>query len=452
MRPPKLALVGLPVLALVLVGSALGAVRLRGRDAATPSPTAANGLYQDAAGRRTSTDTEIETLQSRLTKGKQDPLRLAQLGGAYLQKVRETGNPTYYGKAETVFKRSLALAPENEAALTGMGALALSRHQFREALEWGERAVQANPYRAANYGILGDAQIELGRYDDAVATIQKMVDTRPDLSSYSRVSYVRELYGRVDGAIEAMQRAVAAGSPAVENTNYVRVQLGNLYFNSGRLDEAERQYRTALQRAPDYGLAQAGMAYVRAARGDDAGAIELLTKAVESMPLPEHVIALGDLYARNGRTDEARRQYELVRVLERLFTANGVALDAETALFLADHDLPEALTYARAGYEQRPSIYGADVLGWSLYKAGRYQEAQTYAQEALRLGTKDALKLYHAGMIALALNQPEEARRYLEQALGINPNFSILYAATARDTLTALGGTAPAVAAARSVE
>jgi tetratricopeptide (TPR) repeat protein len=452
MRSRRLLLLSAVAVVLVAAATALALPRLgRGGDPSPAPADEATRLLGGAAVRRTATDVQIETLQSRLSRKAPDPNLLATLGEAYLQKARETANPSWYARAETVLKQALGVDPGNAEALHGMGALALARHQFAEALDWGQRAVQAAPYRAANYGIVGDALIELGRYEEAVPAIQKMVDTRPDLASYARVSHLRELYGRVDGAIEAMQRAVAAGGPG-ENTAYTRVLLGNLYLGNGRPDEAEREYLLTLQRSPGYGPAQAGLAYVRAARGDDAGAIFYLSRAVESLPLPEYVIALGDLYARTGRADEARRQYELVRAIERLYTAAGTDVDVESALFAADHDsdIAGALARARDGYARRPSIHAADVLAWTLYKAGQPEEAAAYAREALRLGTKDALKLFHAGMIAHALGKNDEARAYLEQALAINPHFSLLHAATARETLAALGGTTPPAGAARS--
>jgi tetratricopeptide (TPR) repeat protein len=442
----RLLVIGGSIMALLLVaGGALVLARTRGGGGAPPVPSEAAKLYQSAAARPTGTDRQIQDLQSRLTRKNNDPTLLAALGAEYLQKVRETGDPTYYGKAEAVLRTSLNVKPENDDALNGMGVLALARHQFTEALDWGQRAVKVNPYRAANYGVVGDALVELGRYDEAVATFQKMVDTRPDLSSYSRVSYIRELYGKVDAAIDAMQRAVNAGGPVPENTAYVRVQLGNLYFNAGRVDEAERQYLLTLQRLPEYGPAQAGLGYVAAARGDVNSAIALVSKAVNAAPLPEYIIALGDLYTRAGKPDLAAKQYELVGVIEKLFAANGTDVDVETSLFDADHDrdLPDALARAREGYSHRPSIQGADALAWTLYKSGQYDEARKYADEALHLGTRDALKLFHAGMIARALGQTDQARTYLDQALSINPNFSILHAGEARDTLAVLGG-APA--------
>jgi tetratricopeptide (TPR) repeat protein len=387
-----------------------------------------------------SSDNQMETLQGRLKQNPDDQRAYVLLGAAYLQKVREMGDPTYYGKAEEALHRALDLNPDDFAAMLQMGALSLARHQFHEALTWGERARAISPGTALIYGVIGDAQIELGQYDAALKTFQAMVDLRPDLSSYSRASYVRELHGDVAGAIEAMQRAVQAGGPNAENTNWARVQLGYLYLNSGHVAEAETQFNEALAFYPGYVHAIAGLGRVRAAQGKTDDAIKLLNQAVGIIPMPDFVISLGDLYQTTGQQKAANQQYKLVETIEKLYRANGVDSDLEIALFNADHDqnLTETLALARKAYANRPSIYGADVLAWTLYKTGNYAEAQKYSQEALKLGTKDALKLFHAGMIALKLGDKEQARENLEQALTINPHFSILYADQAQRTLQTL--------------
>jgi len=439
--PPRTWGTAVSALIVAFVLSALLITRPGGRTEPEAVPSDGASRPERASGHRLTTDTTIETLQSYLSKGPPRADLLAALGEAYLQKARETGNPAYYPKAETLLRRALELAPGSVEALTGMGALALARHQFAEALDWGQRAVQASPHRAAAYGVVADALVELGRYEEAVTVVQTMVDIRPDQAAYARVSYLRELYGDVEGAIEVMRKAVSAGAPNSEGTAYVQVQLGVLLFTVGRFAEAEREFQIALQRVPNYGRALAGLGLVRASQGDDAAAIDLLTKAVEVMPLPEYVIALGDLYERAGRVEEAQRQYELARALARLQQASGTDLDVELALFEADHGTVDDAAVARAhsAYARRPSIHAADALAWTLYRAGRPAEAEPYAREALRLGTKDPLKLYHAGMIAHALGRTGQARAWLEQALTLNPQFSILYAAEARRTLDALG-------------
>ncbi|MDQ3699961.1 MAG: tetratricopeptide repeat protein, partial [Chloroflexota bacterium] len=211
------------------------------------------------------TDAAVQRLQQRLGARPDDPSAAeayAQLGNLYLQKARETGDPSYYTRADGVLKRSLELDGDNVAAIVGVGGLHLARHSFAEALQWGERAVQLAPASHAAHGVVGDAAIELGRYQEGMAAVQIMVDLRPGLSSYSRVSYVRELVGDQLGAIAAMESALDAGPPGAEGTNWSRVQLGHLYFASGDLKSAERQYQTALRLLPNYAPAVAGLGRV----------------------------------------------------------------------------------------------------------------------------------------------------------------------------------------------
>ena len=406
------------------------------------SPALARLYFMGAMDNRRgpSTDGLIEDLQTRLRANATDWQAYSQLGVAYLQKARETGDPTYYQKAEDALDQALALEPEDYTAISAKGGLALARHQFLAALEWGERARQLNPERSYAYGIIADAQVELGRYPEAVQTLQLMVELRPDLSSYSRISYLRELHGDTAGALDMMRQGVEGGAPNTENTAWTRTQLANLYFNLGNLKEAEHEYQQTLELRPGYLYALAGLARVRAAQGRTEEAITLLTQVNQAMPLPEFVIALGDIYQGAGQFEAAQRQYELVAVIQQLYEANGVDLDLEMALFNADHgrDLPETVTQARRVFAQRPSIQAADALAWALYQVGEYQEAQSFSQQALQLGTQDALKLFHAGMIAYRLDQEAQAQSYLQRALELNPYFSILYAEEARQTLKEL--------------
>ena len=398
------------------------------------------GSRPPAASGASLTDSQISLYQDRLRSRPDDAPGNAQLGLAYLQKAREVGDPAYYTKAEGVLKKALELDPKNVEALGGLGSLALSRHQFAQGLEWGRKAQALQPNSAYNYGVMGDALVELGRYDEAIQTVQKMVDLRPDVSSYSRVSYLRELHGQYDGAIEAMQEAVQAGGPTSENRAWVTYQLGNLYFNKGDLANAEKTYQEALDTLPDYVYALSGMGKIKAAQGDLDGALNIYANITRRMPLAEFIIEYGDLFNAAGKPAEAERQYELVRAIQKLYTDNGVDTDMEMALFDADHDnnLPGALDRAKREFSIRPSIKAAGVLAWTLYKTGDYNAASEASKQALRLGTQDSLAFYHAGMIAYKLGQTAEARNYLEKALTLNPNFSLLYAPEARKTLNEL--------------
>lgn len=363
----------------------------------------------------------------------------ALLGHAELQLARETGDPVHYARAEKAFERASEIDPENVEALIGMGALALARHEFTVALGLGERALALNDSIPRIYGLIGDAQVELGRYDEALATVQRMVDLRPDLASYSRVSYLRELHGDLSGAIDAMQLALEAGGPNAENTEYVRVQLGHLHFAVGDLTSAEAAFATSQQRLPDFSPATSGLARVRAAQGSLTEAIELYRQATDRVPLAEHIVALGEVYEADGRDAEARDQYELAEAMQALFEANGVETDLELAAFLADHGDPQrAVALAREAYARTPTTAAADILGWALLAAGEIDEAARYADDALRLGGRNSRVLFHAGMIAEAAGQPQLARERLELALELNPAFSPLHAPLAVEALARL--------------
>jgi tetratricopeptide (TPR) repeat protein len=429
---------------LALVGALVAALVVRNGTPAAP-PLATHQI-EAAAGQQPINQTEqlLWQYQDRVRQAPDDVNSYAVLGNLYLQRARETGDPSYYGKAEAVFAEALKRDPQNIEALIGKGSLALSRHQFQEALAIGQQAASLNPTIPRTYGVIADAQTELGMYDEAIQTLQKMVDMRPDLSSYSRISYMRELHGDLTGATSAMQSAVDAGGPASENTQWVRVQLGNLYFNQGNLAEAEHEYQQALYQLPGYVYATAGVARVRAAQGNYAEAIALYNQAITQIPLPEFVIALGETEEAAGRTADADKEYELVQAMQQLFKANGVDTDLELALFDADHgqDVQGTLALARAAYERRPSVKGADTLAWALLKAGQPVEARRYSDQALRLGSQDALMLYHAGVIAQAQGDHAAARDYLKRALALNPHFSPLFAARAQQTLAEIGSTA----------
>ncbi len=389
------------------------------------------------AARSDSTDAVISALERRVEEAPEDADSRVMLANAYLQKARENGDPSLYTRAGEELDRAEESGPPSADLLATRGILALARHEFAAALEFGERAVEMEPGRARFHGVVGDARIELGRYEEAVGSYQTMVGLRPDFESYNRVAHARELHGDPEGAALALEDALAAGSPSPENVAWTHVQLGNLRFTTQDLDDAEDEYERSLRTLPRYPLALAGKGRVAAARGDLGRAAELHRSAFEGAPLSEHAIALGDVYAEMGREEKADEQYEVVRAMDRLFRANGVNTDLEISLFLADHDirLADSLGKARSAYEARPSIHAADALAWTLYKSGQYEEARRYSDEALRLGTRDPVKLFHAGMISKKLGRSEEAERHLREAVELNPRFSVLHADTAAAAL-----------------
>jgi tetratricopeptide (TPR) repeat protein len=364
------------------------------------------------------------------------PLSAAQFdrrGHDFAQRARVTGDVTYYDSADAAYRSALRVAPDDLPATIGLGALALSRHEFRDALSLGRRAVRLSPSTAGGYGVVGDALVELGRYEEGFETFNAMVSLKPSVASYSRVSYARELLGDVPGAGEAMRYAVDAAAGEPEALAWTQTQLGKLYWSHGRPAAAAHEYRLALRVRHGYVFALEALAQVEVARGHVQRAISLARGAANVMPVPQFVATLGDLMNVAGDETGARRQYALIAAINRLQRTNGIKTDLETALFNVDHGvrLRESLGLARSARADRPSIDGDDVLAWALARNGRCGEALGFSKRALRLGTLDAPKFFHRGMIERCLGHPGEATRWFRRALDLNPRFSLLWAPVA---------------------
>ena len=428
---------------LILVAAAAGltavALTLGGvlHDSSSASPNAVQQNSSAGQARPGDTPALVARLQATLRANPNDVPSLDSLGLAYQQRARETGDPTYYTKSDEALHRALALAPRDLLATSGLGSLALSRHRFGEALVLGRRAHAISPTTARNYGVIGDALVELGRYQAAFKTFDAMASMQPGLSSYARISHARQLLGDVSGAISAMKLAVAAGDGQEEADAWTHVQLGLIYLSVGRFRAAVNEDRQALWVFPDYAYAFDALARAEAGMGRYRSAIGFEQQAVNRIPLPQYVSTLGDLYGATGHPQLARKQYELIGVIQRLLVANGVKTDLETALFDVDHaiKLHASLALARLAWRERPSIDGDDVLAWALERTGHCGEALRYSKRALRLGTLDALKMFHRGMIEGCLGHRTAQRAWLGRALRLNPHFSILWAPVARREL-----------------
>ncbi|TDD70373.1 hypothetical protein E1293_34795 [Actinomadura darangshiensis] len=375
----------------------LGSAVLFGRPSAAPA----------AAGPAGAPGSGIAGLQQRLRDQPHDADGWASLGGAYVEQARLTSDPTHYPKADDVLHHSLREAPGNDGALAGLGALAAARHDFHGALRYADRAIEANPYGQRAAAVRVDALVELGRYDDALATARRADSVRPGIPIFTRLAYVRELRGEVREArrVLGLARASATGP---DDLAYIAVQLGELAWNDGDLASAGREYAEALRLSPGSMPALDGRARVRAAQGDVKGALTDRAEIVRRLPLPQYLTEYGELLESAGRRDEANRQYAVALAWARIAKANGVDADLETALFESDHGDPKAaLRAARAEYQRRCpgadvrqcSVHAADALAWALHVNGKDAQALRYARQATATGYRRPQFLRHLDVI-----------------------------------------------------
>ena len=424
----------------VAAGSLFGGVFTEPRSAGASAVVAPRLDVETALsgfGRGSGTAGTVAKLEAELRSASRDPDRLAVLGLAYQVRWRETGDPGFLPRSERALRQALEAGPNDATATLGLGHLALIRHDFRRALELGRAARRLAPDSSRPYGVIGDALIELGRYDEAFTAFDRMVSLKPSLASYARIAYARELTGDRSGAISAMRLALDAAAGAPEPTAWTHVELAKLELGAGRVERASAHVRAALTIFPGYVLALEQQAHIAAARGRLGPAVAAARRAATSVPLPQFVSLLGDLLERRGDFAEARRQRATVAAIERLLTANGLRVDLEAAVDRADRGIApsETVRLARLARADRPSIYGDDALGWALARAGRCSEAERWLDRALRLGTQDALLFFHRGYAAGCAGDRAAMRGWYRRALALSPSFSIRWAPVAREAV-----------------
>lgn len=374
------------------------------------------------------TKEKVAELNDRIKKEPSDIKSRLQIAVIYLAEARITGeHPYYYPAILKILDGVLAMDPRNFEATTFKASVKMSQHQFAEARDLAEKARQINPNNAYVYGVLVDANVELGNYEEAVAMSDRMQALKPSLESYSRASYLREIYGSYTGSIAAMKLAVQAGLPGSEPYCWSKNILGQLYETTGQLKDAQQQYDGILVMRPSYAFAMAGQARVQKARKEYDKALATLNKAAAIMPEFSFHEEMANIYALQGDKGKAAKKYADVANMLRDDARSGHAVDLEMCkLYTLSGQLDSAKVYGMNEYAKRPKNIDVNhALAWVAFNQKDFQKAQQYMQVALRTGSKNPELLQQAGAIALAAGNKAESSKLMADAKKTNPQFSL---------------------------
>jgi tetratricopeptide (TPR) repeat protein len=388
-------------------------------------------------------DEIIAFFQERVKRVPKDFVSYRYLGEAYERKAREQDDLASYEKAEGAFRKALELQPNYSRAQAGLAAVLCSRHKFAEGLEIAKALYGREPKNVDALSTIGDAQLELGRYEEAEATFAALHKLAPIPEVVARQANLAETRGDLERAMTLMKKAAEEARKAgtAGDAAWYLVRMADVSLQVGKVAEAEALYQAVLKEVPEQHDATFGLGLVRQAQGRQDEALGLIERAVAIGPDPHMLAALGDLCLLANRPVEARSQFDR---LEQATRGQTEYLRARS-LFFSDHDreLPEALKLAEDDLAQRKDVHGYDALAWALYKNGKFAEAAKASAEAVKLGTPDAKLYYHAGLIQKQLGDRAKARELLSRALAINPHFGIGQAADAKKALDALAAEEP---------
>lgn len=400
-----------------------------------------------AAAAPTQADYEIRFWETRVDQDSADAISPTRLGGAYLQKARETGDFAYYLRAEKVLKKALERQPDHATALTSLASAYLAQHRFKEALALVQPVVKRSPRDGYAWAVVGDALLETGRVAEAQTAYLKLVELEPGLTSYSRLANLQHVKGNVEGALASLTKAADLGRrrglPA-ENVAWCYVQMGEMNFSRGRYSDAERYYLTAVRHLPNGYLPLEHLAELRASQGRRQEAIAIYKKVLALAPKPEFYEALGGVYADLGNRAEAEKL--LNKALEgyrRGVEGGNVGYYRQLSQFYTEvrKEPAKGVEWAEKDLQLRQDAHAYDTLAWALYHQGDLPKAAELARKATTLPHREADVLFHAGVIFYKIKDYPAATACLRRSLEANPRSD--NAETARKTLRVLAASRP---------
>jgi tetratricopeptide (TPR) repeat protein len=428
------------MLLLLVLALPIAAGWWKGASMAAEAPVTA-AFVEDARIR----DHDIRFYEARVAQDPASAADHAQFAALLLQRAREGGGWADYRVAEQAARRSLELRTDrNGKAALVLASSLLAQHRFPEALATATGLCPDASAPVAHCALLAEIRLEMGHYDEARVLFHSLANRRETLAVAPRLARWYEIRGETERAMLVLE---AARAQAVRRTDLPREQVawfhlrvGDIALRNGRLREAERAFRDGLAVEPGDARIAAAVARLCAARGQWHETIRWATRAGAGADLATRAL-IGDARAALGDLPAAERAYADA---ERFAEENTEPFNRQWTLFRLDHGrhLAETLALLREEIQVRGDVYGWDQLAWALYLNGEFASARAASAQAMRMGTRDAMLYFHAGMIERALGNTQFARQYLERALAVNPRFHPQFAQTTRALLAALNDTA----------
>jgi tetratricopeptide (TPR) repeat protein len=379
---------------LAITGLAGGRL-LAGEDGGVTGPSVETELAARDAG--------IAAWSNALRVDPESALALAQLAGLHLQRARETGDETDYSKAEDYARRSLALRiTRNAKSYVTLANALVAQHRFIEAAEAADAAVRYDPAIPEYSSLLAEIRMELGDYAGARAIFGKLYPFQAIPSVGPRLARWEELNGNPEAARRILERV----SKAVERRRdipqeqraWFHLRLGDLEMRRGRLHRAKRDLERGLAIQPDDHRILTSLARLELLKENPENA---MAHAEKSLALRIDPATFGVLARAQLAIGDSVSAHESARAMEVAVSGQAGAYHREWSLFLLDQNLRVNEVHARAveELETRKDIYGYDVVAWSLFRMGRFDEAARVMKQAMALGTRDPMLIQHANAI-----------------------------------------------------
>ncbi len=304
------------------------------------------------------------------------------------------------------------------AILTACTSIQMSYWRNSESL-W-THALACTSDNFIGHNNLGNALLQNGKVDDAIAHFKKAMEIQPDYAgAYDNLGIAFCQKGRVDGAIACYQKALQI-NPADAEACY---NLGNALLKVGQADDAMVHFQKALKIKPDFAEAHNNLGNALLQKGQVDDAMVQFQKAMEIKPdSAEACYNLGNALLQQGQVDDAMVQFQ--KALEIKPDYAEACYHLGNALIQKGR-ADEAIVHYQNALRIKPGYAEAHVnLGNALLQKGSVDEAITHYQKALQIKPDEAEAHNNLGGALLEKGSVDEAITHYQKALQIQPDYA----------------------------
>lgn len=333
-------------------------------------------------------------------------------------------------EADRVLERDAA----NVDALTARGEALLSQNRLEQSKKAFEKLNQLQPDNPFFLHRLGSIEILQEHVEQGLRFFEQALSINPDLSDVlNDLVFVRVRQGRYQAALEELDRWASRTS----YPDMIHVLRGQVFSSRGDHQEAEAEFRKAIEKNPDNFQPYLFLGQLNLMRNDFEQAVrevnQLIARNRDFAPaylLKAYYLEVAE--DTEGAIENYRKTLQLAP--ENPVAANNLAW----ILCEREQKLDEALSLAQSARKSDPeNRHYADTLGWVHYKLGNYTLAVDQLLFSVNKGGAGAGNYFRLGMAYYKQGNPLQAKQSLRKALELEPSFE--NAAEARDVLRELG-------------
>jgi len=319
--------------------------------------------------------------------------------------------------AEAEVRAGLKLAPRSVEGLNLLATALEEQKDFAGAVEALQKALKIDPGSTATQFNLTQAHLGAGQKEKGLALARSLSEqAKNDVRTHFTLGVLLAKQGQYSEAIHEFEAADALQPGTFE----ILHNLGHAYLQSGEYVKALDILNRALKLSPDSVETLYFMAQAYANQSKDLDALDLLVRARKLAPRNTNAILLtARLSMKQGFYGDA------IPLLEEGLKVDPRRPDLLAALgesYFVSGKVDQALPTFQKLLEVDPSSRSYAFLGATYRHLGRFEVAEKYLQQGLKLNPRDVPCLYNLGYIASRQGQYELGEKWLKQALEIDPN------------------------------